>query len=102
MDNLDIQSAVKTTAHIWVCKVIIQRDVKLPVECGQTVQGCLLPCLGECDEFPGSVPLRALQFVHLVSAVGTLEGEHLTVGLLGSGHHQEHGMFGSRGHWCLQ
>ena len=86
MDNLDIQSAVKTTAHIWVCKVIIQRDVKLPVECGQTVQGCLLPCLGECDEFPGSVPLRALQFVHLVSAVGTLEGEHLTVGLLGSGH----------------
>ena len=101
MENLDCKSSIKTISHIWIRKVIIQRDVKLPVKRGQTVQGCLLPRLGECDEFPGSVPLRALQFVHLVSAVRTLEGEHFTVRSLGSGLRQEHGMLGSRGHWCL-
>ena len=45
---------------------------------GQTVQGGFLPRLGECDEFPAPVLLGALQLVHLVSAVGTLEGEHFT------------------------
>ena len=44
-----------------------------------------LTCLSECDEFSAAVLfLFALEFVHLVSAVGTLEGEHLTMSQLWS------------------